>query len=56
MAVEYAEGKVNIGPDEKTRLLPQDRGIRRTKSEFFSVSFQMCFLRGFYDDNLVKII
>ena len=40
MAVEYAGGKVNIAPNEKTKLIPQDRThdrIRRSKSEFFSV-------------------
>ena len=47
MAVEYSKGKVNISPDEKTRLIPEDQ-IRRTKTEFFTVSshFQHRHLRG----------
>ena len=43
MAVEYGQGKVNIAPDEKTKLIPKER-IRRTKSEFFSVSFQLVLM------------
>ena len=38
MAVEYSHVKVDVSPDENTRPIPEDQ-IRRTRSEFFTVSF-----------------
>jgi len=37
MAVEYKEGQINIGPNEKTSLIPQE-SKRRTRREFLAVS------------------